>query len=145
MPVIKKKVLVLVPTYNEADNIEAVVLAILDVATDIPKYQLEILVIDDNSPDGTGKIVQKLKHKHPCIYMIKSQKEGLGKAYIRGFKYGLKVPSAYYAFVMMDADFSHNPAAIPSMLNKIERKEDYVIGSRYVAASLISWRMRSLV
>ncbi len=131
------QVLILIPTYNEAENIEAIILALLGVATELPDYNLDILVIDDNSPDGTPTIVRTLMQRHTNVRLITGKKQGLGKAYIRGFKYALKQGDTYDALVMMDADFSHNPVAIPSMLAKLTDSEDYVIGSRYVTGGTI--------
>ena len=127
-----KKVLVVLPTYNEADNIEPMVGAIFKVAARLPNYEIDILVVDDNSPDGTAERVARLQKSRAGLHLIKGCKQGLGKAYRRGFKHGLGL-KPYFAVVMMDADFSHDPKVIPALLAALEAGADYVIGSRYVA------------
>ena len=125
-----KRVLVVLPTYNEADNIEPMVGAIFKVAAKLPEHELDILVVDDNSPDGTAERVVGLQKKRTDLHLVKGRKQGLGKAYRRGFKHGLGL-KPYFAVVMMDADFSHDPKTIPSLLKALA-SADYVIGSRYV-------------
>ena len=141
-----KKALVILPTYNEADNIKPIVTEIFKVSEKMPAWRLAVLVADDNSPDGTAKIVRSLQNQHKDLHLITGQRAGLGKAYIRGFKFGLKHRS-YNAFVMMDADFSHDPAAIPTLLAGIDKGYDYVIGSRYVPGSQITknWSRTNLI
>lgn len=142
----KQRALVLLPTYNEAENIESICRAILAVEPRIPDYSLEILVIDDNSPDGTSDIVKKLALELPAIHLINGQKAGLGKAYLRGFRYGLD-QRVYDAFIMMDADFSHPPSSLPALLATLEQGNDYVIGSRYVHGGAIpgNWPLRRII
>ena len=121
------KTSVIVPTYNEKENIATLVeqLAALPVA-------LEVIVVDDNSPDGTGEIVDALAEQHPgrvhCLH--REGKLGLGTAYVAGFQYALE--AGQELIVTMDADFSHPPGAIPRMVEKIAAGYDLVIGSRYV-------------
>ena len=121
------KLMVVIPTYNEADNLPAMAGELLTL--DLPG--LEILVVDDNSPDGTGQIADHLAQEHPDrVHVIhRSGKLGLGTAYITGFKYALEHGADLV--VQMDADFSHSPSYIPKLVEAIEGY-DVVIGSRYV-------------
>lgn len=123
------KIIVLVPTYNEAENLADMVDALLVLPVD----GLEIMVLDDNSPDGTGQIADELAAAHPGrVHPVhRQQKEGLGRAYIDGFKRALAAGADYIA--QMDCDFSHPPARLPEMIAKAQEPEiDVVIGSRYV-------------
>lgn len=121
-----KRTLICIPTYNEADNIEPLVRRIQAV---IPP-EVQILVIDDGSPDGTGKIVDGLKAQGlPVQALHRTKKMGLGPAYIAGFHWGMA--QGFERFVEMDADFSHEPSFLPRMLELLETY-DVVIGSRYV-------------
>ena len=119
------KLLVIIPTFNEADNITNLIENILFYVPDAA-----ILVIDDSSPDGTAETVEKLKTKLSNLYLIKrDSKAGIASAYIEGFRYGIK--NNFDVFLQMDADFSHNPEYIPEMLQQLQ-KYDVVIGSRLV-------------
>jgi dolichol-phosphate mannosyltransferase len=122
------KVMVVVPTYNEADNLPPLTAELL--ALDLPN--LEILIVDDNSPDGTGQVAEDLAQQHPQRFHVlhRSGKLGLGTAYLTGFGYALDHGADYV--VQMDADFSHSPAYIPRFLEALEGC-DVAIGSRYVA------------
>ena len=133
------KALLLIPTYNEITNIKNVITASLAQSPD-----LNILVIDDNSPDGTAKVVKELLEKEPRINLIERPKKlGLGSAYVQGFKYALKDDFDY--ILEMDADFSHNPADIPRLL-AAAKKYDVVIGSRYCqGVNIINWPFRRLL
>ena len=129
------KTIVVIPTYNEADNIPlmAAELWALDV------MGLEILVVDDNSPDGTGQAAEELARRQPGkIHVIhRTKKEGLGTAYITGFNWALDA-GADLVF-QMDADFSHSPHYIPQMLEQIQ-SHDVVVGSRYVSGGELDER-----
>ena len=126
---------VVVPTYNEADNLRplaAAILAALPAAT--------ILVVDDSSPDGTGRIADELAAADPRIWVRhRPAKQGLGRAYLDGFSVALSGDADIV--VQMDADFSHDPVALPSLVGPIERGEaDLVIGSRYTAGGgVVDW------
>ena len=126
------KLLTVIPTYNEADNIGNLIRAVFTV---IPPNG-EILVVDDNSPDGTAEIVEKTAAEYPNrLHLIKRPgKQGLASAYLAGFSWGggMASDSCYSVFLEMDADFSHNPDYIPVMLEQI-KTHDVVIGSRNVA------------
>lgn len=128
------RTLVVIPTYNESENIQAILAATRRI---VPE-DLDILVVDDGSPDGTGAIVRKLAENDKHIHLLeRSGKLGLGTAYIAGFKWGLS--QKYDAFVEMDADFSHNPEYLPRMLEEL-KDHDVVIGSRYVSGGgTVNW------
>ena len=131
--------LIVVPTYNERDNLPLLAKRIL--ALPVP---VDLLVVDDNSPDGTGKIADELAAKHPNIHVLhREQKNGLGRAYIAGFKWALE---RGYDFVFeMDGDFSHNPDDIPSFLEAV-KDADLVLGSRYInGIRVINWPLRRLM
>src|SRR3984957_6634419 len=118
--------LVVLPTYNEAENLAQVVQAILAASA-----QVDILVVDDNSPDGTGRLADALAAKEPRLHVLhRAAKEGLGRAYLAGFRWALAHP--YRLILEMDADFSHDPAHLPDLLSAAEGA-DLVLGSRYVA------------
>jgi dolichol-phosphate mannosyltransferase len=142
-----KKVLVILPTYNEAQNIEQVVTAIEHVAQRSHRYAYSLLIVDDRSPDGTAQKVKLLQKRYDNIHLLSGEKAGLGNAYIRGFQYALKKLDAYDSFVMMDADLSHNPDDIPTLLRILYRGSDYVIGSRYASGGAIpgSWSLVRIV
>lgn len=123
----KKKVTVLIPTYNERENIEELIHEILNLALD---FQLSVLVTDDNSPDGTGEIVKKLSQRDNRVKaLIRKKRRGRGAGGIDGFKAALKLNPDYV--IEMDGDFSHQPQFIPLLLNH-SKTYDLVIGSRFV-------------
>jgi len=126
-------VAVIVPTYNERDNLEPIVGRI---RASVPAA--DILVVDDNSPDGTGEIADKLAAGDPHVHVLHREgKAGLGAAYIAGFAWGLE--RGYAALVESDADGSHDPADLPAMLAALE-DADLVIGSRYVpGGTTVNW------
>lgn len=133
------KSLLIIPTYNEKDNIERIIAAVLPQSA-----TLEVLVVDDGSPDGTGEIVAKLGAANPRIHLLRrAGKLGLGTAYIAGFKWGLA--RDYECFLEMDADFSHDPNEIPNMLRAIE-ENDLVLGSRYKdGIRVVNWPLSRLI
>ena len=119
------RTLVIIPTYNEAENLGSLVSEILGQDS-----ELEILVVDDNSPDGTGDIADRMAAELPNVHVMhRAGKLGLGTAYVQGFKWAL---AREYDYVLqMDCDFSHHPCYLPNLLKEIE-SADLVIGSRYV-------------
>jgi dolichol-phosphate mannosyltransferase len=122
--------LLCLPTYDERENLEAMVEALAAVRerTPIPG---DVLVIDDNSPDGTGAIADELARDRPWLHVLhRSQKEGLGRAYLAGFRWALERDYAY--ILEMDCDFSHDPESVPSLLGAAIGGADVVLGSRYV-------------
>jgi dolichol-phosphate mannosyltransferase len=131
-----KKALIIIPSYNEAKNIKRLILSIIDTTYEVKGYTVDILVVDDYSPDGTGKIVVRLAQAHRNINLLSGKKDGLGNAYIRGLRYGLE-KHVYDAFVMMDADLSHNPSYIPQFLSMLDQGYDYVVGSRYIQGGAV--------
>jgi dolichol-phosphate mannosyltransferase len=125
--------LVVIPTYNEAENIEAILQA---VAASVP--EASVLVVDDGSPDGTGELVEKAAAANPHVHLLRGEgKQGLGHAYVTGFGWGIE--RGYRFFIEMDADFSHDPAAIVDLL-RAGAEADVVIGSRYVpGGGVVGW------
>lgn len=135
-----ERALVIVPTYNERENITRLVGAILQQDS-----RLEILVVDDGSPDGTGEIVEGLMQHEARVHILKRpRKMGLGTAYIAGFRWALEQS---YEFVFeMDADFSHDPAHLPQFLQAISNA-DLVLGSRYRngKVTVVNWPIKRLL
>jgi dolichol-phosphate mannosyltransferase len=133
------KAMVVVPTYNERDNIEKLVAQVLAQDPDI-----HLLVVDDNSPDGTGALVDKLAAANDRIHLLRrGGKLGLGSAYRDGFRVALEKGADY--IVEMDADFSHDPATLPQFFAKMG-DYDLVIGSRYLnGVSVVNWPLRRLI
>ncbi len=134
-----KKLLVIIPTYNEASNIENLINSIFSVSQTLKEYSLNILVLDDSSPDGTADIVKRLKTTNKNIYLLSGQKQGIGKALLRGIKYSLSHIDSDIT-ILMDGDMSHDPKDIPTLLDKLDRNNDLVIGSRYVTGGSIDSR-----
>ncbi len=134
-----EKILVIVPTYNERENIGKV----LDILFDLNIPGLDVLVIDDNSPDHTADIVKAYQKKNPHVFLIeRAGKLGLGTAYIQGFKFALERDYEY--IFEMDADLSHDPREIPNFLEAV-KDADLVIGSRYLrGVNVINWPLRRL-
>lgn len=125
---------IVIPTYNEADNIGKMI-EYLNTKT-FPsldkKWQMKVLVVDGNSPDGTGKVVEDKSKKYPNTFLYKeTSKDGLGAAYLKGFKYAMEELKADFVFEF-DADFQHPPETIPSMLQAMDDGYDYVMGSRKI-------------
>jgi dolichol-phosphate mannosyltransferase len=133
------RVLVIVPTYNEAENIAALIREVRNLDIDP-----EILIIDDNSPDGTANIVKTIMERDPKVHLIERPKKmGLGSAYITGFKWALD--RKFDVVVEMDADFSHDPKDIKRLVENLENC-DAVIGSRYVkGVSVVNWPISRLL
>ena len=131
-----RKAIVVLPTYNEAGNIEKAITQIFDIDKIVENWQLEILVVDSNSPDNTADIVKKLQKNNKQLHLLETPKEGLGKAYVRGFTHATEKLQAYAIFEM-DADGQHDPKEIPNFLKQIEKGADFVIGSRYIRGGSI--------
>lgn len=135
------RTLVIVPTYNESENIQSVIETLM--ALEIPG--LDVLVVDDNSPDGTAAVVAGMAKTNPRIKLVTREgKLGLGTAYVLGFKYAIK--EQYDFIIEMDADLSHDPDMIPLFLSAIN-SADLVIGSRYLGevANVVNWPLRRLM
>jgi dolichol-phosphate mannosyltransferase len=130
--------LVIIPTYNEIENIETVLSSVF--ALDTP---FDVLIVDDGSPDGTAKVVQKLiaeKYTDKLFLQQRTGKLGLGTAYIHGFKWALNAPKNYAHIFEMDADLSHNPADLPRLLHACTQGAAMSIGSRYISGvNVVNW------
>lgn len=131
-----KKIVVILPTYNERGNISLLIEKIEAEFEKLDDYQSYILVVDDNSPDGTAEEVLKLSKKYKNIMLITGKKQGLGAAYVRGMRYAVGKMQADI-FFEMDADLSHDPALIPLFVSELEKGADFVIGSRYIKGGSI--------
>jgi dolichol-phosphate mannosyltransferase len=134
-----KKALIILPTYNERENIEAIAAASLG-----QDERISILIVDDNSPDGTGAIADRMASDNGRIHVLhRGKKEGLGRAYLAGFRWALD--RKYDYIFEMDADFSHDPKYLPDFLKAIETN-DLVLGSRYISGvNVINWPMSRLL
>ncbi|MCY3714145.1 MAG: polyprenol monophosphomannose synthase [Gemmatimonadetes bacterium] len=133
------KSLIIVPTYNELENIRRLLPELMALGPDI-----RVLVVDDNSPDGTGKLADELAAENERISVLhRPEKQGLGTAYVAGFKYAIQ--QDVDCVFEMDADFSHDPAMIPRFIEEIESC-DVVIGSRYISGiNVVNWPMSRLL
>lgn len=135
------RILVVIPTYDERENLPRIVPSVLQVDD-----RIDVLVVDDNSPDGTGQVADGLAERHaPRVHVFhRAGKEGLGRAYLAGFRWGLE---AGYGWIMeMDADLSHRPEDLPGMLAAAER-HPVVVGSRYVEGrvTVVNWPIGRLL
>jgi dolichol-phosphate mannosyltransferase len=138
----KRDTLVIIPTFNESDNIPKLIDRLMEITPEV-----DLLVVDDGSPDGTADIVRSKMERYPGrIHLIEREgKLGLGTAYVRGFHYALE---HHYAYVCeMDADFSHNPDDVPRLITAVMNGEaDVAVGSRYSKGiSIVNWPLRRLI
>ena len=135
-----EKTLVIIPTYDEMENVKPISEAILKVSPEV-----NLLFVDDQSPDGTGDILDGMAAEDDRIFVMhREKKEGLGRAYIAGFKWALE--RDYDLICEMDADFSHDPKALPSLLQAAHDGADLVIGSRYIGGiRVMNWPMSRLL
>lgn len=132
-----KKAIIILPTYNEKENIEKIISILEDeVFPKITSWNLGILVADDNSPDGTAKVVKDLMHKYKNLAINQGEKRGLGAAYVRGMTYAIEKMNADVVFEL-DSDLQHDPKKVPQFLKKIDEGYDFVIGTRYSAGGSI--------
>jgi dolichol-phosphate mannosyltransferase len=135
------RALIVIPTYNEIENLEPLTREVLKRTP----AGVHILVVDDGSPDGTGALADRLSASEPRIHVLhRREKQGLGPAYIAGFKWGFE--QNFDQLIEMDADFSHHPSFLPTMLSLLS-EYDYVIGSRYVeGGGTVNWGlMRKII
>jgi dolichol-phosphate mannosyltransferase len=135
-----QRALVIIPTFNESENLPRLVPSVLS-----RDERLEILVVDDNSPDGTGRLAEEIAAAEPRVHVIhRAGKLGLGTAYIAGFKWGIE--RKYDILFEMDADFSHDPTHLPQFLEAV-RDYDLVLGSRYLhgRVTVVNWPMGRLL
>lgn len=130
------KVVVILPTYNERDNITAMLDGIEASLEKVKNHTIRILVVDDTSPDGTKDVVEAYKKTHTNVFCISGKKEGLGKALLRGMTYAVEEMHADIV-IQMDADRSHDPKHIPEFLKAIDEGADFVVGSRYIKGGSI--------
>lgn len=133
--------LVIIPTYNEKENIEKIIRKVFSLP-----YDFDVLIVDDGSPDGTAQIVKSLQVEYPDQLHIEERKGklGLGTAYIHGFKWALE--RTYEYIFEMDADFSHNPDDLINLLNACKNEADVVIGSRYIkGVNVVNWPMNRVL
>lgn len=133
--------LIIIPTFNEANNISRLIQSLMALTR-----RVDILVVDDGSPDGTASIVENEQMEYPGrIHLIKREgKQGLGSAYVTGFRFALE--KEYLYVVEMDADFSHDPEDVPRLIHQLEKNEaDVIIGSRYYnGISIVNWPLTRL-
>lgn len=134
-----QRALIIFPTYNEKENIEKIVNAVLPLDP-----RIHVLIVDDNSPDGTGRIADKLANEEEKVNVLhREEKEGLGRAYLAGFKWALE--RKFDLIFEMDADFSHGPEYLKDFFREI-KEYDLVIGSRYISGvNVINWPMTRLL
>lgn len=136
------RTLVVIPTYNERDNLPRLVPRILEQSTAI-----DVLVVDDNSPDGTGEVAEELARESDRVHVLRRPgKAGLGAAYVAGLQWGLDA-GRYQVLVEMDADLSHPPEQLPTFLEAIRSGADVVVGSRYVdgRVTVVNWPISRLL
>jgi dolichol-phosphate mannosyltransferase len=134
-----QKTVVIVPTYNERDNLPSLMQRLM-----AQQIVIEVLVVDDNSPDGTGQLADEIASRNPLVHVLhRTEKKGLGRAYCAGFKWALERD---YEFIFeMDGDFSHNPDEIPNFL-RAAQDADLVLGSRYSRGiRVINWPLKRLL
>ncbi len=130
------KVVVIIPTYNERDNIVELLTKLEIARRQLKKYSVSFLVVDDTSPDGTSEVVRTFAKSHPNVYLATGKKEGLGTALLRGMHYAVGNLGADI-IAQIDADLSHDPLVLPKFFEKLEGGADFVVGSRYVRGGSI--------
>lgn len=138
------KIVILIPTYNERQNIKKLIARLQKVTRKMKGYDFQILVVDDNSPDGTSDEVSNLSSKVKNLtLLLRKNKEGLGAAYFAGMKHAFGKVGADFV-ITMDADLSHDPKYIPQFLQKAEQGASFVVGSRYMKGGSIAqgWALR---
>lgn len=131
-----KKAVIIIPTYNEKGNVETLIRGIFDQQKLIKNWEINIIIIDSHSPDGTGKVIKNLQKKYTRLFLLETAKEGLGKALMNGFVWADKNIKPYLA-IQMDADLSHSPDHLPAFFKKIEEGADFVVGTRYAQGGSI--------
>ena len=131
------KIVIVIPTYNEKENIQKLIPTLEDVFKDVPDHEFSILVVEGNSPDGTADIVRDFEDQYSNVHLLmEPEKRGLGAAYVYGFKHAMNELNAD-VIVEMDADFQHDPNDIPRLVKAIDEGADYAIGSRFVEGGSI--------
>lgn len=132
----RPKAVIILPTYNERENIVSMLTKLVSVIKSIRGYTFHILVADDTSPDGTKAEVLAFAKSHPLVSVLSGKKEGLGRALLRGMTHAVDKMGADI-IVQMDADLSHDPAALPKFFEALDRGSDFVVGSRYIPGGSI--------
>lgn len=131
------KIVIILPTYNERSNIERMIpLLEEEIFPKVKDHNMHLLIVDDNSPDGTAEVVNQYIHKWKNIELLTGEKKGLGAAYVRGMRYAMEHMEAD-AVMEFDSDFQHDPQDIPRLIEALDKGADYVIGSRYVPGGSI--------
>jgi dolichol-phosphate mannosyltransferase len=130
------KAVIITPTYNERENILSMLTALAGISKQISDYTFSILVVDDNSPDGTREVVKQFQKTHKNVFLLSGVKQGLGAALLRGMSYAIDTLDAD-VIVQIDADMSHDPKAIPEFFKKLNTGADFVVGSRYIPGGSI--------
>lgn len=130
------KIAVIIPTYNEWENITSLLAQLADVTKPLTHHQCTFVVVDDTSPDGTVDVVNAYRKKYSNVVLLTGKKEGLGKALLRGMTYAIDKLDAD-AIAQIDADLSHDPAAFPKFVAALDNGSDFAIGSRYIAGGSI--------
>ncbi len=130
------KLVILLPTYNERDNIVRLLDQLRLHLVDVKGFEISYLVIDDNSPDGTRETVEAYQKKYPDVFLIRGEKAGLGRALLRGMTYAVGKMNAEY-IAQMDADLSHDPKVLPKFLSAILKGADFAVGCRYIPGGSI--------
>jgi dolichol-phosphate mannosyltransferase len=131
------KIIIIIPTYNESENTQRMIPTLADIVPGIKDHVVEVLYVDDSSPDGTAQIVKGCQDVYPWLHLLDNgKKEGLGAAYTRGMIFAMQELHADY-FMEFDADFQHSPDDIPRLIAEINRGYDYIIGSRYIPGGSI--------
>ena len=125
-----KKVVVIAPTYNEKGEIDNLINKVFNLSEKLPNWEIHLLIVDSHSKDGTIEIIKKLQEKFINLHLLETEKEVLGKAYLKGFKYCEKNINPYL-IIQIDADGQHDPDKIPEFIKKIEKGADFVVGTRY--------------
>lgn len=128
-------IVIIIPTYNERENISLLIEALQHIFSDLP-HEMSLLVVDDNSPDGTAAAVRQYMQSSRNIALLSGPRQGLGVAYIKGMHYALHTMHAD-AIMQMDADFSHRPQDVPRLIAALQDGADFVIGSRYIEGGSI--------
>jgi dolichol-phosphate mannosyltransferase len=131
-----KKAVIVVPTYNEAGNIKRLIPQIFNAVKSLENWQVEVLIVDSRSSDNSLAIIKELQKEFPRLHLLETPKEGLGRAYYKGFNYAINQLQPY-VIGEMDADLSHPAKTIPQLLAAIEKGADFAIGSRYIKGGSI--------
>jgi dolichol-phosphate mannosyltransferase len=126
------KIVIIIPTYNERDNTAKMIETLAGIIPNIPDHRVEVLYVDDSSPDGTAQVVKSAQEKYKWLHLLEGgKKSGLGMAYARGMQFAMKELKADY-LMEFDADFQHPPEYIPKLIAQINHGYDYILGSRYI-------------